>query len=858
MSDLNLSIEEFVQLVKQFFDEKDENDRSSINLKLINFQETYPLTTLQFCSQILMSYNGDSFNLVNYAAIYVKNFFTISSTRIEETIQIQWDEQNQDFKEYVTASLISKLSDDDSSLRNTSAAACARICFFDKSFYDSFYPQEKEKINTGESKASTISALVFFYELYDMNFFHIRFPKEIPEAINFTKEEILPLFIPEYEPEIRILSLKIAMLMLHQYLDEMKDIDLINGILDGAATALTTINPYEQQQLHIDLYSYLSMLTIQLHDNYEAFWEHLKPLVIDTLVCSEPDDEAQHRHKEFHQKYEPILYFWQEVTEYELSEGNKGIITSCMDELIPLLAHLLEPYNPEDPTIEDRTDPQTSFFASIIFDSLSKIDNEKLFSFFVHVADSLGETYAKQHVFLLLLSSIAKGPRSEQIASYFDENIIPFLIDLISGDSNYRIKESAIYLLYNIMKQYPPIMPEQFAQILELFDGISDAPLQIRERVSDLIRVIISNFTDQEIIDMFFDKLYELTINLSGNPEDLFYRPFNNLFLFIMKSSLSDENIEKFMNMIQQETESLKSDASNNFIIPKIIIISAISKKLGTRLKDHTKEIVDSILFQMQEHQDVEVWQESFLALLNCLECGPLDPSYFDIFKHLIDNSMESQELILIVASIRVFGKFISMSFDEQFCEQFDEVLQSFDEFITFAIENPENPTGLGVALACSEMSKPIAKCSPLQYESGTNPPTIPPHIVEMILNYAERLLAFQAGQDDFLVKNAIISIYSNVFQGAKGTKFEIMARQKVGVFVKLIGSIYKEYETIPDDIIKNGCTALVYAGRAFGKKVNAKLNSTRIINFIKKGIESKDSSVSDFCQKCLDEITKL
>ena len=860
------SLDEFLKLVMSFYQETDESLRSEIHSALISFQENFPISTLQYCAQILTSYEETASNIIGYAAIYIKNFFTITVSRNEDLIQSQWDEQNQDFKEYVRESLISKLSDDDSSLRNTAAAACARICFFDKEFYKSFALQEMDAIEKGESVPVTISALFFFNELFESQFFYNKFD-DVPQVIPFCISQIVPCFFPEYDNDIRLLSLQISIMLLQQYPDTMKDPALLKQILAGSATALSTINPYEQPQLHNYLYSYLALITITYHNNYIGFWSSMKPLVIDTLLCDEPDNIGNHRVKELHQKYEPVLRYWQDIAEYEISINNKEIIQASIDELLPPLVHLLEPYNPEDPTIDDPSDPQTSFYASIVFDYLAKIDNEKLFTFFTQISDSLGETLAKQHAYLLIVSSIAKGTRTPQIAEFFDENVIQFLIDFILGDSNNRMKESAIYALYNIMKQHPPLSLEEFGQIIDFIDFIDISPIQIRERTSDLIRAILSQITDPSVIDTCFDRIYEITLRLSGlsvegaSPEDLFYRPFNNISLLISKSPLTDENIEKFMEIIQRETEALRSDTEKDFMISRIIIISAISKKLGERLRDHTKEIVDAILFQMGEHQDVDVWKESFLALLECLETGPLDLSYLDIFKHFIDSSVESQEMILVIGSIRVFGKFISLSFDEQFCDQIGDVLQLFDDLINFAIENPDNTAGLGVALACSEISKPFSLCSPLKYELRESAPTVPPHLVEITLNYAERLMEIPSSNNvdnDLSLKNAIILIFSNIYQGAKGSNFEKIALKSVRHFIRFIGNIVKNYEVIPDNVIQNGCSALVYAGRAFEKKVNAPLNSTRIIKFIKDGIESKDSSVAEFCQKCLKEISDL
>ena len=873
-----IPFENYLLLITSFYTETDEDSRNEINTQMITFENDYPTLSLQYCIKIIDSYDGDNEQVLTLAALVIKRFFTISYSRSEQLITNEWNDFDDSDKHLLYSVLKNRSSDPQESLRNTIIAASAALCYFDKQFYDSFSTDLKNIITEPQTIEDAIVALSFFSELLDTSFFQVRASEpEIPETINFLIFQVIPWFFQNYDVRLRILSLKISSSLIQCFPELCQE--LIQEILNGAHTALETISHFEQPVLHSDLYSFIYTISVVYYDQITAMWPSLKPLVLDTLVCSDPENQDAHSSKQFHEVFEPVLLYWLEMSQYELSlqkvvEEKQGLVNQVMGDMIPLLLHILEPYNPEDPNIEDSADPQTSFYASMIFDNFCMINNEKVFEFILPVLQTIqgsfesAQSLTPYHLFTSLIASLAKGERTEQIAAFFDDAIIPFFINAIPQDQfNYRLKESAVYALYNIMKQHSPLEEAEFGAIITFIKETSMEPMKLRERFSDLLRVIVSNIDNPLLIDAFYDTIFELVMMISGfnynetTLADNFYKPFNIVFTMIMKCSQSEENFAKIIDYISSNMEHLKEDTNIQFNIALILMMGAAAKKFGgviqqTQATQNVIQWIEAILSSLDRNHEVDLWQESFLTILYCLDIVSLDPSYFETFKGLIDNARDSEQLILIVGSIRIFGKFISTSFDEAYYPEIEQVIDTFDQWIDYSSQNADGATGLGIALALAEISKPLIRATPVN--STVEPIRPPPELVEKILIFADKLSDFPPCDGISKIISAVLVIYSNVFQGAERSEFESIAKRHMRPFIRFVGNIYKASDVITKEIIINGSTALVYAGRAFQKRVNTMLNSTRIINFVKLGVDSDDSSLSEFCRSCLEEIKKL
>ena len=847
--------QENIEMYIDKISKKDGPESNEVNMFLYELFNNSPIFTLTVSAQLLSEYDGEVTSVPSFCAQMIKLIFTVTESRPIELMNFLWfgegEDDRSELRDLVKGALVSKINTEDDVLQNLCASALANICKIDEQFYNELSAVQLNEIKEANSIELVSGALKFFVELFSTNFLHENFSSP-PPIVTELISEVPNMFFENYEITIRNSAVELTTILFDQCIELFDNQKVVEDLIAGITKALLTIDPAQMKMLHIKVFSFLSKIARNFYGHIDDLWESLAPLVIEKLKCTDPPEA--HGSGDIHEKMVPVLIFWKKFANYEcqlLKKEEKcfNITADNAEEVVPLLLHLLYPSDPNNAECESVENAETSFYASCALDSVCKIAKDVSYPIIKAKIDEVLEDPSdpgEVNSMLLEISSLTHGPppsndeMSEELNEFLKTLCFSILPESFVATENLRIKESALFAIYRILKRIPLSSEDEFNTIMGMIDANKDEQLEIRKRCADILKETCMHLP-VNVIDDQFRGIFELAISIAG-PECM-TKPFNTIFNVIQKCS--EKNTEDFKSLLNEKAASVAETTitDQSQLIGNIIVIGALTKKLGKKISEMTDYILEA-LFKNLDSDNVQLWQETLMAIIYLLDVGNVSPEYYEKFEFLISAADDSKDSILMTGAMRIFGKYIA-SLNDGFNEQIVPVLRKFKELVD---NDPKNIIIItGAMLALSELTKVFSEKEAIQTEE----------IGSMLFDLLNIGINAPICDDTPKIANGIFVTLSNIYRVSARNVFEVIARKSVRQFVLYIEKLSKE-GIRNDDVIKSACSALVFAGRAFSTRVNQYLNRTKVLAFVNYGKESENPEIREFATKTYEDITSL
>ena len=318
-------------------------------------------------------------------------------------------------------------------------------------------------------------------------------------------------------------------------------IERIESLLDSLSNSLKIDS--------IELYSRLHQLLFILVNNYyresPSFMETISMYIENglNLYSTKPTFSMC------------SIFFWKQVSQLESSIiekveideklNRKGcqreplsplLVETVLDKIIPILVNIMKNIDEKDTAVEDvQENPEPSMHATVTIQSFYNICPKEVFelirSSIVHEIEEEKEgqvNWTRSHFLLSMIYSIIEDPVNDIIADFVTE-YYDKIIDFAQPTQVPRLKETALFVLGLIIKNYPKVVTEVdsdnriksiinlIQQTLELDEqqtsSVSSDDIAIFSRYAMLIYYLSSAWKEHSFdsqISKYFDDLYDI------------------------------------------------------------------------------------------------------------------------------------------------------------------------------------------------------------------------------------------------------------------------------------------------------------------------------------------------------------
>ena len=880
-----------------------DSDASQKAIKeLTDFKENDLLRFILFCSQILEETTDEQTLVLKFTATQLKNFFEIKENRSKERIKSDWfsltDDSSSkngekkeagatsvgDIRDNVRNALIEKLICSDPSVRSICAEVLALICEIDegtseeiiKRFLQSY--EEKDQLNPEVKdeyfrQIFTIDSTVkFFTELFRIGYFKHN-SVEVNEIIGKILTDCITSLNDGYPlpDESPVMSQKTIILFIQQtfencpfYIDDSNIIapffDNINEIMSQNTTdsSIYTI-------ICNTVFSFIKMI----YDSPDVmgWWTRIMDIILPIMNNETSNTSPDAKNS--------IMFLLYEVADLEhkyikQKREIKGLIGESAPNLIePVLNALIEPLEEgcEYPdTIEDIEEKKEHFYASAALNEITRISqdivSDTIFSFIETFLLSNKESLNTVHAALLATAALTYGPINMNYAEKLYSLLQEGSIADFANHPNLRIRETALYTIYRIIKKYK-IQDNEISMVMNILENNSNSVFEIKKRCCDIFKQICSS--DSWDFNGKIDDLISLAQKLSEcetNHDENIITPFIGISYIIEKYPETEENFPVLLNLLGDSVAYISGKDNENHVKPEvfyrksyIIIIDALCKKMGSNIGEHSDEVmqslVDSIDFDSDQYDD-ELCQDTLTAISHLLDANPVSQSFYTKMIEIFDRIQDNGDKSAVIASFRLLGKYISKA-KPPLSDNSATVLSKVLNLLNSDRENGDLLLNVLQLLAqvCVSFQTPTDDT----VKSAQN-------IMELAMECSQIIQESQQAQASV----SIIQIYARFYDIFKETQTEYLTSiyKKVLEFARKIYDKFYWDQQEDEEIIQfakqqflfHSTGLILNISRALGRSCNMVINKKRYVDILIQAMNSNNpSDLINFAQRTLKRI---